>query len=445
MKSADDVQLLDGRYRLGDLLGSGGMAEVRRATDEKLGRPVAVKLLSGPAARDRSMRKRIEREARALASLSHPNIVGVYDYGEAEEPGGRVQPYLVMELVDGVDLHRHVQTKGPLAVVDAIVTLHDILGAVDSAHRAGIVHGDLKPANVVLASDGPKVGDFGVARILAEETGTTTVAATPKFAAPEVLRGERPLEKSDLYSVACVAFEMLTGRPPYDGSNGWEVAARHLEDPVPSARDTRAEVPAEVDDAIRRNMDKDPKRRSASAQEFADALTATPASPVTVQVRPDPEAVRAVVDPTEALPDRPDMASAVKYGALAGFWQRSRRFAWVLGIGVALIALLAVFAAAIGTDADSKVVIPDVRGKTSAAAATELRRAGFSPDVVYRRIISGTDGIVLETIPRIGATVNKGSEVHVVAAALVQTPEPAPVVDEPKKKGKGRGHNGDDD
>src|SRR5919109_16068 len=143
MSPMNDAQLLDGRYRLGEVIGSGGMAEVRRATDEKLGRAVAVKLLSGPAARDKSMRRRIEREARALASLSHPNIVAVYDYGEADAPSGQVQPYLVMELVDGPDLHRHVEKNGPLAVDDAIAMLHGILGAVESAHRARIVHGDL--------------------------------------------------------------------------------------------------------------------------------------------------------------------------------------------------------------------------------------------------------------------------------------------------------------
>ncbi|HYZ91888.1 MAG TPA: protein kinase [Actinomycetota bacterium] len=448
----NDAQLLDGRYRLGEVIGSGGMAEVRRATDEKLGRAVAVKLLSGPAARDKSMRKRIEREARALASLSHPNIVGVYDYGEAAGPSEQVQPYLVMELIEGPDLHRHVQAKGPLPVGDAVAMLHGILSAVDAAHRAGIVHGDLKPANIVLAADAPKVGDFGVARILAEETGLTTAAATPKFAAPEVLRGERPSAKSDLYSAACVAFEMLTGRPPYEGSNGWEVAAKHMEEPVPSARDLRPEVPAEIDELIRRNMQKDPGRRSPTAKDFAEGLTESPGAPATVQVRPDPEAVRAVVEPTEALPDRPDLAGAVKYGALAGFWSRRRRYVMALGFTGLFVALLAIFASAIRTGADPDVAVPDVRGMTSAAAATQLRKTGFSPDVVYRPIVTGTEGIVIETIPRAGAMVRKGSEVHVVAGALVSTPEPPQRDDEKRgdgeKRGKdnrGRGNDRDDD
>ncbi len=233
-------QVLDDRYELVERVGAGGMAEVWSARDARLGRQVAVKVITG--AMDESKRRKFEREARALAAVSHPNIVRVFDYGEATAAGGNVVPYVVMELVDGPDLQRYLTDRGPLAVAEAQDVLGRILAAVEVAHVAGIVHGDLKPANIFMGSHGPKVGDFGVARILGEETGSTTVAATPTFAAPEVLKGERPTTASDVYSAGCLAYQLLAGRPPYEGTNAWEVASKHIEAPVSEDRQGRGQT-----------------------------------------------------------------------------------------------------------------------------------------------------------------------------------------------------------
>jgi serine/threonine-protein kinase len=427
------------------------MADVWRAHDTRLGRDVAIKLLSGPSARKPAMRKRIEREARALAALSHHNIVGVYDYGEGEGPSGDVQPYIAMELVAGDDLQHHIDRDGPLAVDEATAILRAVLAAMERAHTAGIVHGDLKPANIILGPSGPKVGDFGVARILAEETGTTTLAATPSFAPPEVLRGERPARTSDLYSAGCVTFQMLTGRPPYEGANAWEVSTKHLEAPVPALRDVRADVPIELSNAIARAMEKNPKRRFPSAQAFAEAVAATPA---TVPVS-SPAAGAVPGSPsTEVLGDRPDLAAAVFLGPLAEWgerirdrlqrvWPRVRRSPRALLVG--LVALLALVAALLFTGGGSEqVTVPDVRGLESRAAAAQLRMDGFRTDVSYRPVTSGTPDLVLETVPAGGARIEPGTRIHIIASALARTPTPEPEPDPvPNEGGDGGGGNGD--
>ena len=431
-------ELLADRYELGAVIGSGGMAEVRRARDTRLGRDVAVKLLSGPSARDASMRKRIEREARALAALSHPNIVAVYDSGDVESSGGP-QPFIVMELVEGQNLDQYISSKGPLPVDETAEILSAILAAVETAHAAGIVHGDLKPANIILAAGGPKVGDFGVARILAEETGTTTVAATPTFAAPEVLRGDRPSERSDLYSAACVAFQMLTGRPPFEGGNAWEVAAKHLEDPVPSVQDLRPDVPFGIADVIRHNMAKNAGQRHATANEFKSAISTTPA---TMRVEP-PTAAMEKRDATVRLPHRPNLGRAAMLGSLAGVWERARRWRGAVLTGAVLLILIAIFAAVLAnTGEPERVAVPDVRNMTSAAAVGRLRTAGFKTDVTFRPVTQGPPDVVLETLPATGELVEPGTEVHIISSALVQTPEPTP--QEREGKGRGKGHKEED-
>jgi serine/threonine-protein kinase len=422
------------------------MAEVWRARDVRLDREVAVKILSGPAAHDASMRRRIEREARALAAVSHRNIVSVYDYGEAGD--GEVEPFIVMELVDGPDLHRFLETNGPLSVGDATEIMGAVLGAVQSAHEAGIVHGDLKPANVILSTDGPKVGDFGVARILAEETGTTTVAATPTFAAPEVLRGERPTNASDVYAAACLAFHMLVGRPPYEGRNGWEIAAKHQKDPVPLLSELRADVPPELEEAVRLGMSKDPGQRHASAADFATALAASPA---TVAVA-TPAVTAAPTDATEALPGRPDLGREALLGPFAGWAEgaggrvrEALRRRPMLGPLAAVVVLFALIAAALLARGGPELrKVPDVRGMTSGAAAGQLRTAGFATDVSYRPVTQGEPDIVIETIPAAGAEVEAASEIHIIASALARTPEPVAREEEPRGKAKGK-HGKDED
>jgi serine/threonine-protein kinase len=446
-------RVVDERYELIEPIGTGGMAEVWRALDHRLRRDVALKLLSGPSARDDSRRKRLEREARALACMSHPNIVAVYDYGEAAEPGGGVLPYVVMELVEGPDLQRYLEQHGPLPIDEARRLLGGVLTAVERAHAAGIVHGDLKPANVLLDDGVPKVSDFGVARILSEETGTTTLAATPTFAAPEVLRGVRPTRASDVYSAACLAFQMLTGRPPYEGSNSWEIAAKHMEDPVPHATRLRGDVPIPFDEAVRHGMEKDPHRRFASAARFKEAVGAPLRTTVPMRAAAGSVVPR---EPTEVIVPGPDLRAAAFFGPLAGWAERAPHRRRVLGSALrrsrplhfALAALaFAGMLALLLSFRPQTVRVPDVTGRSAAAGATLLRRAGLEVQgVSYSPIAMGDSGRVLRTVPAARSVVKPGAQVHIIATALAApAPTVAPVAEErTDRRGRGRGKEKDE-
>jgi eukaryotic-like serine/threonine-protein kinase len=445
----DSPRRLDERYELVERIGAGGMAEVWRARDTRLDREVAVKILHTEAGRDAARRRRVEREARALAAADHPNIVSVFDYGEATDEGGDVVPYLVMELVDGSDLDRFVSERGPLPIEDAREMLVSILAAVTRAHAAGVVHGDIKPANIYIGPHGPKVGDFGVARIMDEETGNTTIAATPTFAAPEVLKGERATAASDVYSVGCVGFELLTGRPPFEGANSWEIAAKHIDSTPPRLRKLRSDVPPGLDAAIVRAMDKNPKRRFGDAASFAAAIGViadVAPSDATVQVAPP---APAGPEPTQVLTGRaPDPGHVAVLGPFAGLWGRisagGRRVvarspnARVLLL--LLIPLLLLFAFLVMRDPGTPTTaVPDVVGEEYKAAIAELQEAGFKVDLSYRPVTGvKRAGTVLDTIPGPEQSVAAGSKIHVVAGALAPTPQPT-------VQSTGGGGGGDDD
>jgi serine/threonine-protein kinase len=429
-KTTQPARVLAGRYELVERIGVGGMAEVWKGRDRRLNRDVAVKLLAGPAVRDPSRRRRIEREARTLAALSDPGVVAVYDYGEEQTDGGDVLPYLVMELVDGPDLHHYLREKGRLSPQESRQILRAIGAAIDTAHHAGVVHGDLKPANIFIDRNGPKVGDFGVARVLDEETGATTLAATPAFAAPEVLRGGKPTPASDVYSLACLAFEMLTGHPPYEGGNAWEVATKHLEAPIPSARVHRPDVDVQLDEAIRAGMQKDPRKRPRSASGLTEMLATAPAEPT----RTIPVSSAAVVetpDATEALPSRPstdELERAAVFGPFAGVARRARNHKPSrrgLFTAIAIGLLVPLFFLLIGMRS-STIAVPDVHGQTQVAATAALQKAGFAVSgVSYRPVTEGRAGIVVGTIPAAGTHLARGAKVHIIATAL-EAPDPTP-------------------
>jgi len=217
----DHPQLLVDRYRLGDVLGTGGMGTVYAAHDERLDRPIAVKVLRRDLAEDPSLRRRFEREARAAARITHPRAVAVYDTGEDDT----LETFIVMELLSGRTL-AHELADGPLDEERLRAIADDVLGALGAAHAEGIVHRDVKPGNILLADGGTvKVGDFGIATTLdASETTTAVPLGTPAYAAPERLRGLHATERSDLYSLAVVLYEAAAGARPYTGDGPVAVA-----------------------------------------------------------------------------------------------------------------------------------------------------------------------------------------------------------------------------
>jgi serine/threonine-protein kinase len=260
-----------GRYELEELAGEGGMSSVYRAYDNVLERRVAIKVLHEHYAHDPEHVERFRREARAIARLAHPNVVTVIDRGEWE---GR--QFIVFEHVAGENLKSVIDREGPLPVERALDLSCQIGRALAFAHRLGIVHRDVKPHNVLIDANGvAKVTDFGIARALDAEdalTATGTVLGTGQYLSPEQANGGRGDERSDQYSLGVLAYELLAGRPPYSGDNLMAVAMRHVNDPVPSIRAQRPDVPEQVDAALSKAMAKLPDDRYASMEELTAAL-----------------------------------------------------------------------------------------------------------------------------------------------------------------------------
>src|ERR671938_819203 len=257
--------VFDGRYRIIRKLGAGGMANVSLAEDQELGRRVALKVLNERHANDDSFIERFRREAKNAAGLSHPNIVSIYDRGEAEGTY-----YIAMEFLDGRSLKELIISRGPTPIRIAIDYTRQILAAIGFAHRNGIVHRDIKPHNVLVSPEGRlKVTDFGIARSGASQmTEVGSIIGTAQYLSPEQARGSAVDQRSDLYSVGIVLYEMLTGKVPFTGDTPLEIAMKHLSEvPVPPS-EIRSEVPEDLDLIVVRSLAKDPADRYSSAEEM---------------------------------------------------------------------------------------------------------------------------------------------------------------------------------
>src|SRR5256884_3865638 len=257
--------VFDGRYKIVRKLGAGGMADVYLAEDQELGRRVAIKILNDRHANDDQFVERFRREAKNAAGLSHPNIVSIYDRGEAEGTY-----YIAMEFLDGRSLKELIVSRGPAPIPIAIDYARQILAALRFAHRNGIVHRDIKPHNVLVDSEGRlKVTDFGIARAGASQmTEAGSIIGTAQYLSPEQAKGSPVDQTSDLYSVGIVLYELLTGVVPFTGDTPVEIAMKHLSavPEPPSAK--RAEIPRDLDLIILRALGKDPSERYQSAEEM---------------------------------------------------------------------------------------------------------------------------------------------------------------------------------
>src|SRR4051812_15893462 len=286
MATSDTIinTLFDGRYRVLRRLGRGGMADVYLAEDEQLGRRVAIKILNERHAADEQFVERFRREATNAAGLSHPNIVSIYDRGEAEGTY-----YIAMEYLEGSTLKEIVTQRGPLPIAEAIGFTRDLLDALKFAHRKGVVHRDIKPHNVMCDAEGRvKVTDFGIARAGASQmTEAGSIIGTAQYLSPEQARGSAVDRRSDLYSVGVVLYELLTGEVPFSGDTAVEIAMKHLST-VPKPPSTiRAEIPEPLDQIVLRALAKDPGERFQSAEEMDAELARVaegyPASPETAE------------------------------------------------------------------------------------------------------------------------------------------------------------------
>jgi eukaryotic-like serine/threonine-protein kinase len=266
-------EVVAGRYEVEELVGTGGNSSVFRARDTLLERNVALKILHRQHLDDDEYVERFRREARAVAQLSHPNIVTVIDRGE--EDGSQ---FIVFEFVDGENLKELIQREGPLPVEEALRIAIDIAHGLAFAHAQGIVHRDVKPQNVLLNGDGrPQVTDFGIARSLDVDKGVTqtgTVLGTSNYIAPEQASGDHVDQQSDIYSLGVVLFELLTARLPFEGDNFVAIAMQHINQPAPDVRNARGDIPPRVAAAVARALEKDPARRFPTMDAFAAELEA---------------------------------------------------------------------------------------------------------------------------------------------------------------------------
>ncbi len=407
-------QHLSDRYELGEILGFGGMSEVHLARDVRLHRDVAVKVLRADLARDPSFYLRFRREAQNAAALNHPSIVAVYDTGEAETPTGPL-PYIVMEYVEGVTLRDIVHTDGPLPAQRAIEIIADACQALNFSHQNGIIHRDVKPANIMINNaNAVKVMDFGIARAIADGgisvTQTAAVIGTAQYLSPEQARGDSVDARSDVYSLGCVLYEILTGEPPFTGDSPVAVAYQHVrEDPVPPSKRHEGISP-DLDAVVLKALAKNPDNRYQTAAEMRADL-------VRVHNGETPEAPKVLTDAersslhggprTDPLPRQP--LEGTDNDRVAGPIGR-----WVVAVA-ALAVLTIVVVIAFNTFGGSTrdVQVPDVRGQVSADAVATLQNRGFKPRTLQKPDSTIPPDHVISTDPGANASVGAGDEITI--------------------------------
>ena len=430
-----DLTTVGGRYELGEPLGRGGMAEVRRAVDRRLGRPVAVKQLRTDLATDPTFQARFRREAQSAAGLNHPTIVAVYDTGEELDPHTGVSiPYIVMELVEGSTLRDVLRDGRKILPERALELTQGVLDALSYSHKAGIIHRDIKPANVMLTPAGQvKVMDFGIARAIADSssamTATAAVIGTAQYLSPEQARGETVDARSDIYSTGCLLYELLTGRPPFVGESPVSVAYQHVREEARPPSQLNPDVSSTVDNIVAKAL---AKRTDDRYQSAAD-------------MRHDIERAIAGQRVDAPAPATQVGGTAVGMGALAGLGgglgdtqaggtrvaaarpdeeeeppeDKSRKW-WAYAIlGVLLLGLLAFGIYQLTQPDDTtQVQVPDVVGEDFGTAERALTNEGFTvAEPVEKTDPDVPKGEVISQDPEAGSDADKGSEVTLTVSS----------------------------
>ncbi|MEV4640821.1 Stk1 family PASTA domain-containing Ser/Thr kinase [Actinoplanes sp. NPDC049548] len=386
------ARLLGGRYQVGELLGYGGMAEVHRGRDLRLGRDVAIKMLRSDLARDATFQERFRREAQNSAALNHPAIVAVYDTGEETSSTGERQPFIVMEFVNGRTLKEVLAAEQRLQPRRALEIIADICAALEFSHRHGIIHRDIKPGNVMITQNGQvKVMDFGIARALASGattmTQTSAVIGTAQYLSPEQARGESVDARSDVYAAGCVLFELLVGHPPFVGDSPVSVAYQHVREDPKAPSDINREVSPDVDAIVLKALAKNPLNRYQSAQEMrADALRAVSGRPVMATPVMSEAETMAMTGPMGQAPTA--MTRPIPAGVAGPRGPQSserKTSSWVMAV-LAALGVLAVIALGIGltlanrdkpTTPVAEKPVPRVIGQSEEDAKARLDQAGF--------------------------------------------------------------------
>jgi beta-lactam-binding protein with PASTA domain/tRNA A-37 threonylcarbamoyl transferase component Bud32 len=419
-------RLIDGRYQVRSRIARGGMATVYLATDLRLERLVAVKIMHDHLADDTQFTERFIQEARSAARLAHPNVVNVFDQGQDADSA-----YLVMEYLPGITLRDLLEEYGSLTSEQTIDIVEAVLAGLAAAHRAGIVHRDLKPENVMLADDGRiKIGDFGLARAATTQTATgAALLGTIAYLSPELVTRGVADTRSDIYAVGIMMYEMLAGEQPFKGEQPMQIAYQHANDSVPPPSAKNPAVPAELDELVLWATARDPEQRPRDAREMLDQLRDTAASLTSALPSGATAVQRTMVLPTLAAAN-PDAATQVigrvapttetavtddSTTALAATARKRRRGGWWL---FAIVVVLAAVAGGagwwFGSGPGSQVAIPaSIASATPEQATATLEDLGL---VVASQTGTTTDpqiaeGLVANTDPAIGTMINRGSTI----------------------------------
>ena len=417
--------LFDGRYRIMRKLGAGGMADVYLAEDQELGRRVAIKILNDRHANDDQFIERFRREAKNAAALNHPNIVSIYDRGNAEDTY-----YIAMEFLDGRSLKELIVGRGAAPINVAIEYARQILSALRFAHRHGIVHRDIKPHNVLVDGEGRvKVTDFGIARAgTSQMTETGSIVGTAQYLSPEQARGGEVDPRSDLYSLGVVLHELLTGKTPFDGETPVEIAMKHLSTPPKPPSKLRPDIPPELDKVVLRALAKSPDDRYQSADEMeADLERVARGAPVsaatasTQVLRVPPPA--AAADSTAATMIAPPSSARAGYVPPPvveeeEFEERGgpERPLWPWLVAAAFVIAAAIAGFFVWHELSGSKTMEPVKlyvGEPQAQAERQIRAAHLVPEVKKGSSESYKKGIVFNQNPSAGSHVEKGGTVTI--------------------------------
>jgi eukaryotic-like serine/threonine-protein kinase len=420
--------LFDGRYRIQRKLGAGGMADVYLAEDQELGRRVAIKILNGRHANDAQFIERFRREAKNAAALNHPNIVSIYDRGNAEDTY-----YIAMEFLDGRTLKELIVSRGAAPVNVAIEYARQILSALRFAHRHGIVHRDIKPHNVLVDSEGRvKVTDFGIARAgTSQMTETGSIVGTAQYLSPEQARGGEVDQRSDLYSLGIVLYELLTGKTPFDGDTPVEIAMKHLSNAPKPPSTLRADIPPELDMVVLRALAKNPDDRYQSADEMeadlervargarvsaatVDTATQVLRRPATAAAATTAAAVTAatmIATPPAGSGAPPAIVAEEEYEERGG--QDRPLWPWLVAVGFVIAAVIAGFFVWQELSSTPQVVVNNYVGETQKNAEHQIKAANLHPAVNRVSNEQVDRGKVFKQDPDPGSKVDKNGTVTI--------------------------------
>jgi len=410
-------KILNNRYILLEKIGDGGMALVYRAKDSTLNRYVAVKILRPEFATDFDFVSKFRRESLAAASLSHPNIVSIYDVGQDEGLN-----YIVMEYIKGKTLKDYIKEKGKIKYDEALKITYQIALALDHAHKNGVVHRDIKPHNILITEDNiVKVTDFGIARASTANTVTNTgkVLGSVHYLSPEQARGGFSDHRTDIYSLGVVLYEMLVGRPPYDAESPITIALKHIQDDVVEPLHFEPNIPQAVNDIVVKMMQKDMTKRYQNAKELLEDINRALQNPYLSLYNNNEDIAKTRIIPHESINEELDKMSLKT---------KRKRNIWLLASTLLIFIIIAVFGYYVFNKffAVKDVKVPNVIGMSQEQARKILSENNLIMEINSTQNSDLPEGTVISTIPEQGMTVKENTVVKVIISSgpkLISVPD----------------------